>query len=158
MKKTVQIIIRITFVIYCLVLFRLLFLELRTPIFNEEITLNIKGFNLVPFSSMAEYIEKAAEGKISVETAVFNIGGNLIAFFPMGCYLPCLFKPFKKILPFALIVLCLLIAVETVQLILRIGIWDIDDIILNYSGAMLGFATVNISKIKAFLKATHIFL
>lgn len=149
MKKTVQIFMRITFVVYCLVLFKLLFLELRLP-FGDS------NFNLIPFRSIAEYISRAIKGTMNVGTSILNVGGNLIAFFPMGCYLPCLFKSFRKPKVFYPIILAVLIAVESLQFAFKIGIFDIDDIILNFAGAVLGYILVISPKFNDLLKKIYV--
>ena len=100
---------------------------------------------------------KAANNSIPRGTAMLNVIGNLIAFFPMGCYLPCLFRKMRKPLPIFLLIFGILIAVELLQPILCIGVFDIDDIILNISGAAAGFGIVSIPSVSKMLKRFYIY-
>ncbi len=56
----------------------------------------------------------------------------LILFAPMGVFLPAVYKSSR--LRHILIMVIVLILIETVQLITGLGIFDIDDILLNFAG------------------------
>jgi glycopeptide antibiotics resistance protein len=66
--------------------------------------------------------------------------GNLVLLMPMGIFLPALFKSSR--LKHCLIVLIGLILIEVLQLITGCGVFDIDDIILNYVGFFLVYCTM----------------
>lgn len=67
-----------------------------------------------------------------------NVFGNVIAFMPMGFFQPLLAK---RLWRGAFVVLnCFIVSlfVETIQLIFKIGCFDVDDLLLNTLGGLLG--------------------
>ena len=60
-------------------------------------------------------------------------------FLPMGIYLPYLFKKLSNYKSFLVVMLIILFAVEILQFVLKRGAFDIDDLILNLLGAVIGF-------------------
>lgn len=130
-----------TFIIYCLLLAYCLFK--RTPFdigkpYFEEILMNI---NIVPFSSISQFWGLIT-GKTSsylFNYALVNFAGNIVAFIPLGIYLPIIFKKFRNFLKFAFGTVIVILLVETVQLFTLTGSFDVDDIILNVAGACVGY-------------------
>lgn len=88
------------------------------------------------------------ENRWMLGLAVKNLFGNFILFYPMGVFLPCLFKGARTVKKTLLIALCTILSVETVQIIFRLGIFDIDDLLLNVAGWILGFITISIPFIR----------
>ena len=75
--------------------------------------------------------------KITSEYFLLNVIGNIALFIPFGYIISRYIKP-KNILYILLIAICVSTTIEIVQL--NIGrSFDIDDIILNVSGAIIGF-------------------
>ena len=68
-----------------------------------------------------------------------NVFGNVIAFMPMGFLQPLLSdRQRRKIL---VVLNCFIVSllVETIQLVFKIGCFDVDDMILNTLGGSLGY-------------------
>lgn len=85
-----------------------------------------------------------------------NLIGNLVAFLPFACFVR-MFYPNLKARSFFGYMSLLIIAVECLQLLSFTGSMDIDDYLLNISGAMLGFAVCSIPFIKNLLmKLKHL--
>ncbi len=102
--------------------------------------------NFIPFDTVLSYIKAVRIGTMSFGIAVCNLLGNLILFFPMGFFLPKLFPHLIKSIPFFLTVLITVTLIESLQLILGLGRFDVDDIILNITGAVFGFVIYKIAK------------
>ena len=136
MKKLLRAFLWITFAFYVLVLIKLLFLD-RAPFGYRNILHHI---NLVPFKTLHGYVEMIANNRINFDVAIKNLVGNLILFFPMGILLPCLFSWVRGWKRFLLVMLGMLLAVELLQLMLLVGTFDVDDLLLNLIGAVCGFA------------------
>lgn len=66
-----------------------------------------------------------------------NIFGNIALFAPFG-FLLCWLYPKLHRLRIVFYGLALSILIESIQFILHIGVCDIDDVILNVSGAIIG--------------------
>ncbi|WP_244192756.1 MULTISPECIES: VanZ family protein [Paenibacillus] len=63
--------------------------------------------------------------------------GNFVAFIPFGMFIPLLFRcGFIRFI--SIFILCITM-VETVQMISRLGAFDIDDILINTLGAAVGY-------------------
>ena len=93
--------------------------------------------NLVPFREIERYMKR---GYIIGSRLVFwNLIGNVIGFMPFGFMLPLISDHFRKWYRVFLCGFLLSLLVESVQLITGIGIFDVDDMILNTLGALLGY-------------------
>ena len=70
---------------------------------------------------------------------MINIFGNIICFLPFGLYEAVELENKKfLIIKVTLLTFFFSLCVETVQLYFRIGIFDVDDLILNTAGGFLG--------------------
>lgn len=111
----------LVFLIYILLLFQLLT--------STEINQN-SGINYIPFTEILRY-------KIGSNLFVYNVLGNILVFVPFGYFISYYIKA-KKVTPLFLVTLLVSASVELVQL--KIGrSFDVDDIILNVIGGLLGY-------------------
>ena len=69
---------------------------------------------------------------------VMNVIGNIVVFMPIGMFLPSLFSRCKNVLLTAVVSLELSLCVEVIQLITRVGSFDVDDLLLNTLGGICG--------------------
>lgn len=104
-----------------------------------HLRLNFSGYatgepNFVPFTTILPYLS----GERGQMIALFNIGGNIALFIPFGFLLPFVFQTITWRTSLALAVGVPLV-IEITQAVFRIGIFDIDDVILNGLGVMLGY-------------------
>lgn len=93
--------------------------------------------NLVPFKNTIMYITEAE--RFNSNYVFDNTVGNIALFIPLGIFLPFLFKKYRKFSELAAAGILISFMVEAIQIILRIGQFDIDDIILNSLGAVIGY-------------------
>lgn len=63
----------------------------------------------------------------------------MLLFIPLGIFLPILFSKIINIKRIILICLTIFFIKELLQLLLNVGMFDIDDIILNVVGALLSY-------------------
>lgn len=87
-----------------------------------------RSINLIPFDMIA------AEG------LSLNVWGNIVMFIPLGVYVANYLKKLKKrhFWYASLIVMLTSIVIECVQFIAKRGATDIDDVLLNTFGGLLG--------------------
>ncbi len=136
------------FVIYLLVLINVILLKDGITIimlqYRYKVTFSqrLSGINYIPLTTIIPYLE----GKPSMNIAIRNLLGNILAFSPFGFMLPLLFKRFNKIKSIFFASSVLSLVFEAMQLIFNMGSCDIDDLILNVSGAILGFGILCLSK------------
>ncbi|MFC5450496.1 VanZ family protein [Paenibacillus aestuarii] len=94
-------------------------------------------YNLIPLKTLGIYIFHIHT--FSWRTWVINIFGNIGVFMPYGWLLPCLFCGAGRYWRFALYFGCPLVLLEMLQMLLRVGSMDIDDVILNGLGASISY-------------------
>jgi glycopeptide antibiotics resistance protein len=68
-----------------------------------------------------------------------NLLGNLLGFIPFGLLLPLVIPFFRNLFKTLLAGFLLSLGYETIQLVFDLGIFDVDDLILNTAGALIGF-------------------
>lgn len=96
--------------------------------------------NLIPFNT----IKDALTGS-SLSVTVYQIGGNIILLFPLGCFLPLLFKRMRQAKRVIIAGFIASLIIETSQFTISsmIGLtyrsFDIDDLILNTIGTAIGY-------------------
>ncbi|MFF3672880.1 VanZ family protein [Streptomyces sp. NPDC002120] len=94
--------------------------------------------NVHPGRSINAYLDGA-----STIEAVRQLGGNLLLGLPFGVLLPVLLPPARGLLRVAAVTVCLMTLVELTQGALVTGrVFDIDDVILNTAGALLGYLLI----------------
>lgn len=70
---------------------------------------------------------------------VINLGGNIFLFIPIGYFLPRLWTKMHRFFPFFFTCTLSICLVELLQLFTLLGSLDIDDLILNLFGMILGY-------------------
>lgn len=106
-----------------------------------------KNTNLIPFETVKLFINAFKNGYLSPAAVAENILGNIVAFMPLPFFVVCLFKHFDRWYSVLAAVLGSVLTVELMQLLFRTGSSDIDDVILNVSGAMLFYALLKNEKV-----------
>ena len=125
--------------IYVFVLVKVMVLKDVPMIRIGPIMLNFGGTqhgdpNYVPFKTILPYLL----GDNGFLIGALNIGGNIAFLIPIGFLLPFVFKGFDWRGSLVIAVLSGF-SIELTQVFLQIGIFDIDDVILNGLGIMIGF-------------------
>jgi len=95
------------------------------------------SINYTPFYTIKRYIEAYNNRNIGFSTFFLNIYGNALLFFPMGIILPRIFQTPPQFFSSFIMILALILSAELIQLLSGVGKFDIDDIILNISGALI---------------------
>lgn len=128
---TKNIFLYLVFIGYIIMMLDFLFLGRMIINFQSQLSPAPRSVNLIPFVSIVEDI---GAGRLGFNN---NLLGNILIFIPMGIYV-CLFKSVKNISGSLLIVFCVSLLNEIIQFITRTGVADIDDLILNCLGGLIG--------------------
>ena len=131
----------VIFLLYVFILSTVLFF-CRTSAFEISIKEYFSNYaNLEPLKTLRRYVRYACIKKNaeSFLLAFINIGGNFILFFPMGFFLPCLFRDLRSAANIFCVIAFIIFSSEIFQGIFRIGVPDIDDFLMNLTGAWIGF-------------------
>lgn len=136
-KKTLPILFLI---LYCAAMVYILFLQRlgkSSPLtYSEALTANL---NLIPFANIYSYITAPIHSALYVKLLLEDIFGNIFVFIPAGFFLPLFILKFRKFRTFLFIVILIVVIIELLQLFLMLGTCDIDDVILDLLGSMIGF-------------------
>ena len=123
---------RIVFYIYILLLSYFLFFSERYG--RDLIT---QQYNLELFREIKRFIRYREQ--IGLEGFIVNIFGNVIAFMPYGFLLPLLNRTYRKFYAIVILGILFSLIIETAQLLLKVGVFDVDDILMNSLGGVLGY-------------------
>jgi glycopeptide antibiotics resistance protein len=90
--------------------------------------------NFLPFKTILPYLI----GEKGLMIAVINLAGNIILLVPIGFLVPFIYRKmtWKKTLALAV---AAGLAIEGMQALFRVGIFDIDDVMLNGLGVIVGY-------------------
>ncbi|MCI5900105.1 MAG: VanZ family protein [Lachnospiraceae bacterium] len=95
------------------------------------------SYNLEPFREIRRFWDNR---EILGTFAVFtNLAGNILGFLPFGAILPVISRSARGIIRITLLSLEFSFLMECFQLIFRVGSFDVDDLILNTLGGLLGY-------------------
>ena len=97
--------------------------------------------NLEPFATVKLYLNLIRTSKspyLQMHSWV-NLLGNVALFVPMGYLLPKTFSPMRNFLKLVFWVTITMIFVEILQLVTCLGSLDVDDLILNIAGVIIGY-------------------
>lgn len=143
--------LRFLFVVYVAVLLWLLFDRpvARDPMIDYAQRMR-ENMNLIPFHTVGNYwkVIRRMEFTPLFFHCVINLGGNIFLFIPIGYFLPKLWPMLRKFFPFLLTCVMAIVLVELLQLVTLLGSLDIDDLILNLFGMLVGYLIFMISKKK----------
>ena len=105
-----------------------------------------RRYNLYPFKTIMEFILNSK--KYSFQVIFINLAANIITFIPLGFFMSLLFKGHHKLRNKVGACLLIIIGIEIGQFILNVGVLDIDDVILNMIGGILGIIVYKVAKNK----------
>lgn len=104
--------------------------------------------NYIPFKSTIDDIATIGKGSFSVgfdiKLLMRNIGGNILLLLPIGILFPVLWDKFRNLKSTIVAGIIISIVIESIQLIqnilmLGIRVVDIDDVIFNIIGVVIGY-------------------
>jgi glycopeptide antibiotics resistance protein len=143
---------KLLFGLYCLVMLWLLFRWGRTAGEEPYWEQVMRNLNLTPMRTIsnywhvltnrAYYLEKwefASEYAYQARHAMINLAGNVLMFIPMGYFFPTIYPKMRNVLLCFFAAAGTLILVEIAQLFTILGSCDVDDLILNLSGVLVGW-------------------
>ncbi|MCD4839159.1 VanZ family protein [Neobacillus sedimentimangrovi] len=102
--------------------------------------------NFVPFKTIYFYLFLT---DINLNIRIENLAGNVIGFAPFGFILPMMAQRFQKLGKVIMATFCLSLSFEVLQMLFELGSFDVDDLILNTFGGMLGYILFKIKQPKA---------
>ncbi len=139
-KRRISLIGTGLFVLYLIALVYFLF-------FAEEYGRTQSGetlrYNLTPFKEIGRFIRY--RDVLGMRAVLLNIAGNVAIFLPFGAIVPVMHGRLRRAIRTIGLCAVFSLGVETIQLITRVGSFDVDDIMLNTLGGALGYALFAVS-------------
>ncbi len=120
-------IITILFIIYILIL-------LRMTVFRSNMSLQRLLSGTINAKFMREYVPLLKRGYWM--RSLYLFGGNIVCFIPFGMYLQ--WRKQWKLKTIAVMGLFFSLFIETMQYVLGTGVSELDDLILNTLGTVIG--------------------
>lgn len=141
--------IKIFFLIYILILVKLIvfkypyerLVDIAASWSSDVIFEGLGSANFVPLKTIKMYI-KYSDRLNSFE----NLAGNILAFVPFGMMFPLISMRLRRFAVVFINGLVLVLGIEVFQLISAFGAFDVDDVILNSLGIVLGYVIYAISR------------
>lgn len=132
-KETGRTIAILALLAYLLLLSYLLFFS---STYGRTAELGIR-YNLTPFLEIRRGLEHI--DTVGYRYVIVNILGNIVAFMPFGFLLPLVSERKVHVVKAGVMTFLLSLAAETIQLLSGTGAFDVDDLILNTVGGVLGY-------------------
>lgn len=129
------------FVIYGVILFRLMVfkgIDIETPFIMIKLDDAYHGEpNFIPFRTILPYLF----GRKGLFISLIELFGNIAPLVPLGLLASLLFR--RMAWPGSLALgVAVGLAIETTQTVFHVGIFDVDDVLLNALGVVIGHAMV----------------
>jgi len=97
--------------------------------------------NLVPFHTLAIYLDN-----LGSDFWLRNLFGNLALLLPLGLLGPIALPALNRWWRIALLALAISVSIELAQLVIPDRSADIDDVIVNVTGVLLGLAILSVAR------------
>ena len=133
-RKIIRIISRICFGIYMIVLVYFLLLSDGFGRMDGHRTLQ---YNLIPFQEIKRFV--VYWQTIGAYYSIINLAGNVVAFMPFGALIRWVVNQKTRWYQAVGYTFLFSLSVELLQLVARVGVFDVDDLILNTLGAAIGY-------------------
>lgn len=101
----------------------------------EALRTSLSHANLIPFKTILYFLSGVERKGIAFQ----NLFGNFVGFMPFGLLAPLIFDKIRNVRSMLLLSFFASLAFELTQLVTGLGIFDIDDLILNTAGGVMGY-------------------
>ncbi|OON90395.1 MAG: hypothetical protein ATN33_03080 [Epulopiscium sp. Nele67-Bin001] len=120
------------------------------PSMTFSIVMDQNRINAVPFIELMKLLDYGY-----VASFTYNVVGNILWFMPIGILLPMQMRKYWSIFTIAFCGFCVSLSIEMLQFIFGTGISDIDDLIINTIGTIIGYIIYKIAAIITVLRRRY---
>lgn len=136
-RKRFRIVCLILFVIYMIAI---IYFLLLSDIYGRAGGYSDYRYNLIPFLEIKRFISSAVHGgSIHYADVFVNLIGNVVAFVPFGALIRWVRNQKTGFFIAVLYTFLFSLAIELIQLVTKVGVFDVDDLILNTCGGAIGY-------------------
>ncbi|OON99389.1 MAG: hypothetical protein ATN35_01535 [Epulopiscium sp. Nele67-Bin004] len=109
------------------------------PSWTFAVVMDVAYINIVPLVELLKLLEYGY-----ITSFMYNVIGNIIWFVPIGILLPMQSPKYRNIFVIAKCGFLTSFSIELLQFIFGTGISDVDDLIINTCGAVVGYVVYKI--------------
>jgi len=144
-RKSLKIISWILFSVYFIALTKNVLFKKSFPYYKNYFNHEYKKYkvkdgwekvNTKPFTTIRLFYNSR---RMNSEYKKYNLLGNFAGFIPLGLLLPFIFPRLRNLYKILVAGFILSLFFESMQLIFNLGVFDVDDLILNTVGALAGY-------------------
>lgn len=132
-KKLARRGIKVIFYLYIIGIFYFVLLSER---YGRDTGYDTSHVNLVLFKEINRFW--TYRHLLSTEAVVTNLFGNIFAFSPFGFMIPIVINK-KRHFSCSVCNFIFSLVIETSQLIMKVGVFDVDDLLMNTVGGLIGY-------------------
>lgn len=132
-EKNRRIISVVCFVIYVFVLIYFLFFA---ELMGRSAVREGYSYNLIPFKEIRRFI--VYRKALGTWPVLLNLAGNVVAFIPFGLFIIPVSGHKLGVREAVMLTFDVTMGVEIIQLFTKVGSFDVDDLILNTLGGIIG--------------------
>lgn len=132
---------KILFVLYIIFVFYFL---LISELYGRTGEMETYHYNLVLFKEIKRFWKY--RNQLGIFATAANLLGNILIFLPFGFFMPMASKK-RNFYITSFYSLTLSLTIEISQLLLMVGSFDVDDLLLNTIGGMLGYITFTVCNV-----------
>ena len=137
MNKKGLILVKWAFGAYCLLMLWLLFGQrIGTGAYGPGKNYNLDWFSTIRWFA---HVLREVEDPALRRHAVVNLVGNVVMFVPAGFFLPVFAEKTRNFFCFIAASVGIIVLIELVQFAAALGCCDVDDLVLNLPGMVLGY-------------------
>ena len=133
-KKLARRGIKVIFYLYIIGIFYFVLLSER---YGRDTGYDTSHVNLVLFKEINRFW--TYRHLLSTEAVVTNLFGNIFAFSPFGFMIPIVINKKKAFFRAVFATSFFSLVIETSQLIMKVGGFDVDDLLMNTVGGLIGY-------------------
>lgn len=133
-KKAARFGCRILFYLYIILIFYFVLLSGR---YGRETGYETSHVNLVLFKEIKRFW--MYRSLLTPEAFITNLVGNVFAFSPFGFLLPAMTEKKRGFIKVVVGTFLFSFLIESCQFIFKVGVFDVDDLLLNTVGGLIGY-------------------
>lgn len=133
-KKKLRVLCLVLFILYSI---SIVYFLIFSDMFGRGHGYEEMRYNLTPFLEIKRFIKYRSY--MTTTSVMLNLVGNVLAFVPFGMLIRWVRGKKTGFFTATLAAFTFSLCIELIQLITKLGVFDVDDIIMNTFGGMLGY-------------------
>lgn len=129
-------------VLFILYLASLVYFMFFAESFGRDPAQREYAYNLELFKEIKRFYYYREQ--LGMKAFLLNVVGNVAAFVPCGFFLPIVSRRSRRWYNTILLCFALSLCIEVVQLVFKVGSFDVDDLLLNTGGGVLGYVSYRV--------------